>query len=118
MSSRPYRVAQWLPSDPKVLDEWLANLIKKVQADPICQRKLEAIEAQHSPAQNEQSAESATIELPPPPPAVEYRLHEPVEKLKEAILTDPEINMFFHQMFWQQFSLPGSSEGLKILADE
>ena len=116
MSSRPYRVCQWLPSDPdfKVLDEWLANLIKKVQADPICQGKLTTILAQHSPAENEQSAETATIESPAPPPAVEYRLHEPVEKLKEAILNDPEINMFFHQMFWQQFSLPHSSEGVNI----
>ena len=116
MSSRPYRVCQWPPSDPdfKVLDEWLAHLIKKVQADPICQGKLTTILAQHSPAENEQSAETATIESPPPPPAVEYHLHEPVEKLKEAILNDHEINMFFHQMFWQQFSLPGSSEGVKI----
>ena len=116
MSSRPHRVEQWLPFDPKVLQEWLANLIKKVQADPICQGKLKAILAQHSPAENEQSAETATIESPPPPPppAVKYRLHEPVEKLKEVILNDPQINMFFHQMFWQQFSLPHSSEGVNI----
>ena len=115
MSSRPYRVGQWLPSDPKVLDKWLANLIKKVQADPISQGKLKAILAQHAPAENEQSAETAKIELPSPPPPAKYRLHEPVEKLMEAILSDPEINMFFHQMFWQQFFLPtGSSEGVKI----
>ena len=114
MSSKPYRVGQWLPSDPKVLDKWLANLIKKVEADPISRGKLQAIEAQHSPAENEQSAEKATFKVSPPPPSVEYRLHEPVEKLKEAILNDPEINMFFHQMFWQQYSLPDSSEGVKI----
>lgn len=28
--------------------------------------------------------------------------HKPVQDLCKAILTDPEINMFFHQMFWQQ----------------
>ena len=113
MSSRPHPVSQWLPSDPKVLDEWLANLIKKVQADPISQEKLKAIEAQHPPAENEQGAEKATFKLSSPPPPVEYRLHEPVEKLKEAILNDPKIYMFFHQMFWQQYSLPDSS-GVKI----
>ena len=113
MSSRPHPVSQWLPSDPKVLDEWLANLIKKVQADPISQEKLKAIEAQHPPTENEQGAEKATFKLSSPPPPVEYRLHEPVEKLKEAILNDPKIYMFFHQMFWQQYSLPDSS-GVKI----
>ena len=113
MSSRPHRFSQWLPSDPKVLDEWLANLITKVQADPICQGKLKAIEAQHCPAENEQSAKKAMFKLSTPPPRAECRLHEPVEKLKEAILNDPKINMFFHQMFWQQYSLPDSS-GVKI----
>ena len=116
MSSKPLRVGQWLPSDPKVLDEWLDNLLKKVKADSICQGKLKAIENQHPPAADEEIAEAAVVKLPaPPPPADErYRLHPPVEDLKNAILTDPEINMFFHQMFWQQYRLPDSSEGVKI----
>ena len=115
MSSRPYRVGQWLPSDPKVLDKWLDNLIKKVEADPIYRGKLQALEAQHPPAESEESAEKAKYKFSPLPLPVEfYTLHEPVEKLKEAILNDPEINMFFHQMFWQQYDLPDSSEGVKI----
>ncbi|XP_029197535.2 L-tryptophan decarboxylase-like isoform X2 [Acropora millepora] len=115
MSSRPYRVGQWLPSDPKVLDKWLDNLIKKVEADPIYRGKLQALEAQHPPAESEESAEKAKYKFSPLPLPIEfYTLHEPVEKLKEAILSDPEINMFFHQMFWQQYSLPDSSEGVKI----
>ena len=114
MSSKPRRVGQWLPSDPKVRDEWLANLIKKVEADSICQGKLKAIETQHPPAEDEENAEAAMIVLPPPPADERYRLHPPVEALKNAILTDPEINMFFHQMFWQQYRLPDSSEGVKI----
>ena len=114
MSSKPRR-GQWLPSDPKVLDEWLANLIKEVKADPICQAKLKAIQDQHPPAEDQEIAEAAMVKLPPPPPADERcRFHPPVEKLKNAILTDPEINMFFHQMFWQQYFLPDSSEGIKI----
>ena len=114
MSSRPHSDSQWLPSDSQHLDEWLVNLIKRVEADPICRAKLQAIKSQHPPAENEQSAEKATIKLSAPPLPLEYRLHEPVEKLKEAILNDPEINMFFHQMFWQQYDLPDSSEGVKI----
>ena len=29
-------------------------------------------------------------------------LHPPVVELYKLILNDPEVNMFFHQMFWQQ----------------
>lgn len=114
-SKRPYRVSQWLPSDPKVLNEWLKNLIAKVEADETCKKKLAAIKAQHAPAEDEDSAETATADrLPaPPPPDVENRLHPPVEDLKNTILTDPEINMFFHQMFWQQYKLP-DPVGVKI----
>ena len=115
MSSRPYRVGQWLPSDPKVFDEWLANLIKKVEADPISRGKLQAIEARDPPDESEESAEKATFKSSSLPLSVTlYPLHEPVEKLVQAILSDPEINMFFHQMFKQQYHLPDSSEGVKI----
>ncbi|XP_067028411.1 uncharacterized protein [Acropora muricata] len=113
MSSRPYRVGQWLPSDPnKVLDEWLDNLIKKVEADPIYRRKLQALEARHPPDESEESAEKATFKSSSLTLSVKCcPLHEPVEKLVEAILSDPEINMFFHQMFKQQHD---SSKGAKI----
>ena len=32
MSSKPYRVGQWIPSDQKVLDKWLDNLITEVKS--------------------------------------------------------------------------------------
>ena len=31
MSSKPHRVGQWIPSDHKFPDKWLANLIIEVQ---------------------------------------------------------------------------------------
>ena len=31
MSSKPHRVGQWIPSDLKFPDKWLANLIIEVQ---------------------------------------------------------------------------------------
>ena len=111
MSSRPYRVGQWLPSDKKVLDEWLTNLIKEVKVDPTSQAKLKALMALHPPVENE---EAGGLPPPPPPTDQKLRLHPPVEDLKNAILTDPEINMFFHQMFWQQYTLTDTSEGIKI----
>ena len=106
MSSRPYRVGQWLPSDKKFLDEWLANLIKEVEAN--YSDKLQFIMALHPPAEDEERAMGGPPPPPPPPNATDKDLclHPPVEDLKNAILTDPEINMFFHQMFWQQYKLP------------
>ncbi|KAJ7381819.1 hypothetical protein OS493_038868, partial [Desmophyllum pertusum] len=110
MSSKPYRVGQWLPSDKKVLDEWLANLIKEVKVKS--KDKLELIFALHPPAEDEETAmgelqSTATLSATDK----DLHLHAPVEDLKNAILSDPEINMFFHQMFWQQYTLP---EGTKI----
>ncbi|KAJ7388298.1 hypothetical protein OS493_038667 [Desmophyllum pertusum] len=110
MSSRPYSVGQWLPSDKKVLDEWLANVIKEVKVKS--KDKLELIFALHPPAEDEETAmgelqSTATLSATDK----DLHLHAPVEDLKNAILSDPEINMFFHQMFWQQYTLP---EGTKI----
>ncbi|KAL9984006.1 hypothetical protein ACROYT_G006259 [Oculina patagonica] len=113
MSSKPSRVGQWLPSDPKVLNEWLANLIKEVEANDTWKAKLKAIKDLHPPAENEETATGGPPK-PAPPIDAKLQLHQPVEDLKNAILTDPEINMFFHQMFWQQYQLPDSSEGVKI----
>ena len=58
----PYRVGKWLPSDQVVLDRWLANLIYKVDANPM-------------------------------------PLHPVIQEFKYQIERDPEIYMYFHQMF-------------------
>ena len=54
MSIRPYRLGQWLPSDRKVNDEWLANLIQEVKVK--CKDKLDLISAIDSPDENEEEA--------------------------------------------------------------
>lgn len=99
--SRAYRVGQWLPSDRKVLDEWLANLVKEVEVKD--KDKLELIMALHPPAEDEETAmgelqSKAFLSVID----TDLDLHPPVEGLMNAIISDPEINMFFHQMFWQQ----------------
>ena len=58
----PYRVGQWLPSDQRVLNNWLAALIKTVDESP-------------------------------------QPLRPVVQELKELIESDPQIYMYFHQMF-------------------
>jgi len=127
---------RWLPSDRKAIDRWLANLIEEVKVE--YKDKLEMIMALHPPTHYEESAigghATASIadaksrmhgprllpECKEPPSDVKHKikdlgLHQPVQNLLEAILSDPEINMFFHEMFWQQFHLPGDQEGVKIV---
>lgn len=115
-SRRPYRVGQWLPSDRKVIEKWLANLIKEVESNAQSKKQLDMIKNLHPPIEDEKTALGGH-----PAPPVDYHaaakkigLHPPVLNLMEAILSDPEINMFFHQMFWQQADLPDTSEGIKI----
>ena len=106
MSFKPYCVGHWLPSDQNVIDNWLGDLITEVKAKS--NDKYQLLLALHPAAEDE---ETAMGEIKPA--AVtnatdkDLNLHQPVEDLKNAILSDPEINMFFHQMFWQQYKLPG-----------
>ena len=107
MSFKPFGVGEWLPSDQKVIDNWLDDLITEVKAKS--SDKYQLLLALHPEAENE---EAAMGEIKP---AVtncnvtdeDLNFHQPVEDLKNAILSDPEINMFFNQMFWQQYYLPG-----------
>ena len=78
MSTVPYRVGKWLPSDQAVLDTWLKNLIEEVDGTEQVDADEEEIDG---------------IEIP--------KLHPAVQDLKILIDTDGEINMFFHQMFGQ-----------------
>ena len=121
MSSKPCSLDQWLPSDRKVVDKWLADLIKEVKANS--KDKLELISSLHPPDEDtdedeDEDEESAMGGLRSPAVAANIRekliLHPPVQALLDAILSDPEINMFFHQMFKQQKHLPDTSEGTKI----
>ena len=112
MSSKPYRVAQWIPSDRKFPDKWLANLIIEVQTK--YKDKLALLMALHPPAEDKETASGET------PPIVAHGteeglgLHPPAQELLKAIISDPEINMFFYQMFWQQSKIRDSSIGTRI----
>ena len=115
-SQRRCRIGQWLPPDRGIIDQWVAGVIKECQSGKY-KEKLDMLMALHPPAHDE---DTALAGLPLADTRARYTdkdlcLHKPVDDLKNAILTDPEINMFFHQMFWQQYHLPGdTSEGTKI----
>ena len=116
MSSKPYRVGQWLPSDRNVIEKWYKNLKKEVAKE--YKDKIELITALHPICEDNEKAYLPQNELQPHEvtalEAKELGLHPPVQALMDKILSDPEINMFFHQMFLQQKDLPDTSEGTMI----
>ena len=74
----PYRVGRWLPSDQKILNNWLKALIEEVDGAEVVETVVQI--------------EAAYRRKP---------LHPAVQELKDLIENDAEINMFFHQMFDQ-----------------
>ena len=112
MSFRPYRVGQWIPSDLKFPDKWLANFITEVQIK--YKDKLALLMALHPPAEDEETADGETPPIVAHGTEEDLGLHPPVQELLKAIISDPEINMFFHQMFWQQYKNPDGSKRTRI----
>ena len=74
----PYCVGRWLPSDQKILNNWLKALIEEVDGAEVVETVAQI--------------EAAYRRKP---------LHPAVQELKDFIENDAEINMFFHQMFDQ-----------------
>ena len=111
MSSKPYRVGQWIPSDQKVLDKWLDNLITEVKSKS--KDNLALLMAVHPPAKDEETARGGNQLAVAHGTEEDLSLHLPVQELLKAIISDPEINMFF-QMFWQQYKNPDGPKGTRI----
>ena len=112
MSSKPYRVGQWIPSDQKVTDKRLANSTTEVQTK--YGDKLELLMALHPPAVNEETDCGETRLVVAYGTEEDLGLHPPVQDLLKAIISDPEINIFFNQMFCEQNKNPNSSTGTRI----
>lgn len=103
---------KWLPQDKKVIEKWLTKTLKKLDEEPWKSKKEKLLKL-HPPVAK---IEDAKDELQPYVSNEEMKLlqlHPPVQALYEKILTDPEINMFFHQMFWQQYQNP-NAEGILV----
>ena len=73
-----YRVGEWLPSDQAILQKWLQKHIEEVDG---------IVGLPKAGSQDDDE------------PDVSYPLHPVVQQFKESIEGNPEITMFFHQMF-------------------
>ena len=96
-----FNVAKWLPSDRAAINKWLDKKLKQVEVRSKSEKDL--LLKSFPIAKNVSEALSRML------PKAEVKklarqlgLHPPVLNLLEAIFTDPEICMFFHQMFEQQ----------------
>ncbi len=79
-----FRVGKWLPSDQSALENWLSKLIEECDGLD----EVDGVEETDSEGKQE-----SRYEIP--------NLLPPVQELKDLIENDPEVNMFFHQMFSQ-----------------
>ena len=80
-ASVQYRVGEWLPSDQAILQKWLQKHIEEV----------DGIVGSATEASSQDDDDDETD--------VSYPLHPVIQKFKESIEGNPEITMFFHQMF-------------------
>ena len=91
MSSKPgdrRPISQWLPSDRKVTDKWLAGLMKEL--DTKYKKQLDLIMKRFPPAENEDLALKGHPHVTLPNIDISgLELHPPVEALMNAINTDP-----------------------------
>ena len=78
-----FRVGKWLPTDQSALENWLKKLIQECDGT-----EEDGIEETDSDGMYE-----CRCEIP--------NLLPPIQALKDLIEDDPEVNMFFHQMFSQ-----------------
>ncbi|XP_028390667.1 L-tryptophan decarboxylase-like [Dendronephthya gigantea] len=92
--------------DRNKANEWLATLIQELRKNE--KDKVDLMFKLYPPAVDENSAKNNNRY--PVVEKSEIHLHPPVEALMNAILRDPEINMFFHQIFWQQQELSDNKE--------
>ena len=70
--------------------------------------------ALYPPAEDKETASGETPPIVAHGTEEDLGLHPPVHELLKAIISNPEINMFFHQMFWQQYKIRDTSIGTRI----
>ena len=93
----------WLPRDKNVILRFLKVFKKKCEDAPKYKTLLQKILEYHPVIKNRE--DGGKRKLRPYVSAAEIKsldMHYPVQQLYILIVTDPEVNMFFHQMFWQQ----------------
>lgn len=80
-----FNVGKWLPKDKAALDKWVEMIIKEAPGME------DAYDIQETdPDGKQESRYKIYVSLLPP-----------IKELKDLIEDDPEVNMFFHQMFSQ-----------------
>ena len=93
----------WLPRDKNIIKQFVKHFKEDSEKSADFKRLLDSITKYHPSFENENAVgrrhKQASVSEEE---ITDLDLHPPVFELYMLILTDPEVNMFFHQMFWQQ----------------
>ena len=94
----------WLPKDAKDIEKFLKKFKKEHVENSAKYRKLyELIKKYHPEIKKGDAGKKGPLRPYVTKQEIEeLDLHEPVRELYVLIVTDPEVNMFFNQMFWNQ----------------
>jgi len=87
---------KWLPNNRAAISSYIRSLKEEILENDVLRTRQQTLLKLHPPAESDLQISVSNEEVK------SLRFHEPVQELYVQILTDPEINMFFHQMFSQQ----------------
>jgi len=94
---------KWLPNNSEAIRSFIRSLKERCLEDLVQRKRKETLLKLHPPVNSHDEAHTGDLQLTVSKEEMEIlQFHEPVQELYVQILTDPAVNMFFHQMFWQQ----------------
>jgi len=98
--------AKWLPGK-RAIRKFIRKFMRKQLRDPHQRARLEKLLKLHPPVNSHEEAAESDVQFSVTKnELILLGFHKPVEELYVKILTDPEINMFFHKMFWNESDGP------------
>jgi len=94
---------KWLPNNRKAIRSYIRSLKKGILENYVQKTRWKTLLKLHPPVNSYEETGKSDLQVAVSSEEIKrLQFHEPVRELYVKILTDPEINMFFHQMFWQQ----------------
>jgi len=94
---------KWLPNNSEAIRNFVRGLKERCLEDLVQRKRQQTLLKLHPPVNSHDEAHTGDLQLTVSKEEMEIlQFHEPVQELYVQILTDPAVNMFFHQMFWQQ----------------
>jgi len=93
----------WLPRDRKAIRKFVKEFVEDSEKKDEFKKLLKTVMEYHPPISGPgEAGKKSLVKFVSEDELRKLGLHPPVIELYRLILNDPEVNMFFNQMFWQQ----------------